>query len=685
MTPIGELGIDISQFKKPMEEAVSEVARLDKQTKIATATLALMERQFAAMGAKSGYSGKQINAQAEEVEDLNAKLGYARAEVAAFGNALEVTAKKTLTPIQSLSRLRTNIGLLFSGVAVGGLIKWGQELLRFGSQIKDTSLITGTLPESLQRVQVALSKKLSAEDTATALHSLYATLNEAKKGSTDAQDKLAQLGITLDDIKTKSPDQILIKLGDSVKYSSDKFETLRTISAVFGDDMAAKLIPALEEGSKALQDEADKAHVASDATVDAAKKGELALQSWGEEFKRWALTAIGAISDVAGAASNVKNTDTSGKPPQFGFMLGTPQQVAKAVEVAKANDAKANAIEAAKKGKEGTPEYHDQTEDESAAIAAQEQLTKLENDRLAITDKSIALQEREAEIARRNVDPAEKQNELIGLRIKKIDIELTKAQNAGKLAQATLNTEKQKLIEQQRGQTIADKNLAAQKALSDLEATRGIGFAEEQKMLLARIDAKKAEAAAAIPNSIAQKQALADMRSLQIEYVNANFQRSQELSTARLQTIELQAQFYGMVGLAGEAAVRLKYENQIAAAQCDGNTELVKQLQTQRDIELIQAKAAAHHQSAGARAAARFRARREISDAAKEDAKQNELRSRANTPGLILPKWQQDELKARDQMAAQAAKNNAPKPIDAKIDSINSNVQKMADAMSAGL
>ena len=298
MAATGEISLDISKFEGPLADAIADLARLGERAKQETAVLALMERQFRTLGQASGITAKDIRRQMGEVEQLGIKHAKTKKEIEAYNAAMGKSEATQKGLIPTLSKLRTNIGLIFSGVAVGAVVSFGKSLLEFGTRLADTSKIAGVLPEKLQRVQAALASKLSADDTASALTSLNRVMNEARTGSADAEEKLAQLGVTFEDLTNKSPDEVILQLADHVKNAVDPVEELRRVSAVFGDDMAAKLIPALRDGGAAIKELGDKATVASDGMVALADSGSKALARLGTSVKQHALGIVGAWSGI---------------------------------------------------------------------------------------------------------------------------------------------------------------------------------------------------------------------------------------------------------------------------------------------------------------------------------------------------------------------------------------------------
>lgn len=292
MPSAGELTLDISKYEAAWSQAIADIARLEPAVKKANADLKAMEQAFRKTGQASGYSAAQIKLQKEVVKAQTLELRSAKTELRAFDAQL---GKTTVTSkvANAISRgLKATFSAFGIGLGVGGIIAYGKSLLEFGKNIKETSVLASVLPEKLQRIQAAFADKLSADESASVLVTLNNVMKEAARGSVEAQEKLEELGVTMADIKTKSPDQAILMLADHVKAATDPVDELRRVTALFGEEIGTRLIEKLKEGGDAIKTVGDSATVASDAMINAADKGARALDSWLIGAKRLSLEGV---------------------------------------------------------------------------------------------------------------------------------------------------------------------------------------------------------------------------------------------------------------------------------------------------------------------------------------------------------------------------------------------------------
>ncbi len=579
----GSIGLDISEFEQGISELADEIPQLESELRQLNAQIAILER-----------TGKSSGAEYQRLTRVQKELGIvlegSKKQMAAFTGALDQVPAKSTNILQSFSKLRATIGLVFSGVALGGVIAFGKSLLNFGKEISETAIKAGVLPEALQRIQAALSDKLSADDTSSALHTLNALMKETKSGSAEAESKLAQLGITFDDIKNKSPDEVLRKLADYVKNSTDKTEALRAVTNAFGDDLGAKLIPALEKGSDEIKRLGDEAKVAADSQIEAANAGARAIDRWGTAIKQNVLSSIGWW-------------DAWSK--KFGADLGETQAgkviMPKGIPLAQAPTSSPDAAQRSSP----SPQKNQTSATAGAASKKQEASTA------SALKSELDLLSAQQEIAQKIVPEYQKQSELLDAQKKHLQDQLSILDESRTLEREKIRLAIDQNDEAKRALGYASRLRDAQIALNVAQSSKGRGYYEEQRIKLEELAklAKEYEVA----NDQRQKDAMASINAEQraktwsiIESAEAH---EDELSALNLQNLEIEAQQKGLLGLVTQVQVIEKYQQSIVAAIRSQNYEAANLLLKQQALSQKQANAAEHDITPRQRIAARRAAR----------------------------------------------------------------------------
>lgn len=568
----GSLGLDISEFEQAISELADEIPHLESELRQLNAQIAILER-----------SGKSSGAEYQRLTRVQKELGTvlegSKKQMAAFTGELDQVPAKSTNILQSLSKLRANIGLIFSGVALGGVIALTKSLLNFGKEIKDTATTAGVLPEALQRIQSALSDKLSADDTSSALHTLNALMKETKAGGVEAESKLAQLGITFDDIKSKSPDEVLRKLADYVKNSADKTEALRAVTNAFGDDLGAKLIPALVRGGAAIEEAMKRASAAGDELVDAAAEGGRALDQWGRDFKTFGLTAVSWLDKVA---KKIQSTVIAADQTQIreGFFKGAVAYAEDDPNNPKNRSNKTNNAPSARRAKPYKPEQPQGSQKDSISALKSE----------------LDLLSAQQEIARKIAPEYQKQAELLDAQKKHLEDQLSILDKSRVPEREKIKLAIDQNDEAQRALGFASRLRDAQISLNQAQAGKGRGFYEEQRIRLAELSklAKEYRVAEAQNQKEVMASINAEQRAKTWSIIESQEAHDDELDTLSLQTKEMESQQKGLLGLVTQVQVIEKYQQSIVMALRNQNAESFALISKQRSLSQKQANAEEH-------------------------------------------------------------------------------------------
>jgi len=180
-----------------------------------------------------------------------------------------------------------------------------------------------------------------------------------------------------------------------------------------------------------------------------------------------------------------------------------------------------------------------------------------------------------------------------------------------------------------------------QNATKDMQDQREILDAEIQLEILRLAYANKADGLSRAEENAA-RQAYGEKKRQKSE---EDFQRAQEVEAAEKQTQLLREQITGQQSASKFTEIRLRYERQIAEALKAGKEDLAGQLTIQKNMEMMEAKRAAHTMSPRERLDERRALRKTNRENKQTRAAEDEFQSRwdrgarPDTPGSEFAKW----------------------------------------------
>ncbi|CAN5463391.1 hypothetical protein BH20VER3_BH20VER3_01000 [soil metagenome] len=162
------------------------------------------------------------------------------------------------------SHLNSSLGNL---VAFGAIEEGLRRLIEKGSRISDLADRFGVSTEALQRFgNVAEQDGSSLEAVAKAFNRLTVAREDAQRGLKDAIDSFKGLGVTMEEIKNLSVEELFYKIGDAVANASDQSTAYANVTKLMGRS-AGELIPTFQRGSAAIREQGQSLGVLSDETV----------------------------------------------------------------------------------------------------------------------------------------------------------------------------------------------------------------------------------------------------------------------------------------------------------------------------------------------------------------------------------------------------------------------------------
>ena len=195
-----------------------------------------------------------------------------------------------------ISGLAASIGAAFS---VGAVTAFAKKTIEAAGHITDLSARLGVSTSYLQEMQYVMKQNGgSVDDLTTAFEKMGAARIKALEGDADAQANFAKFGISQQDLKTKSTQDIM----DAVASKFKEFGRNDVLVSAFkemGGRGAAALIPAFVDGLEAGRASArESGAVMSQETV-------AQLDEVGDALDRFALTIQGNIAPYIVDAVNL--------------------------------------------------------------------------------------------------------------------------------------------------------------------------------------------------------------------------------------------------------------------------------------------------------------------------------------------------------------------------------------------
>lgn len=186
------------------------------------------------------------------------------------------------------------LGGLAAGVfAVDKIKDFVVSLTDMAGKLMDMSDNLGVPVEQLQQMQGYFGEAgVSSEKFGKAMSSLNSKIEEAKGGNEDAISDFKALGITLDDLRNLSPDEVLMKMADATKEMGSSGEKVVKLSAVLGK-AGKDMVGAMSGGADSIREAGKAMTVLSEENAKALDTmGDDAARFW-QNFKATSANALG--------------------------------------------------------------------------------------------------------------------------------------------------------------------------------------------------------------------------------------------------------------------------------------------------------------------------------------------------------------------------------------------------------
>lgn len=194
-------------------------------------------------------------------DKLSGALKSINDELGKTGKTTEDTGKKGSSAFAALGASINKIkDAVFSvkGALVGlGAFKAFQifkDFVREGAELANTSKRLAVSAKDISAFRFAFDQLgSSAPDADAALGRLSRTLGDLQRGkNAEAAKAIEALGISVEEFSKLPVDQAMLRLADGISTIADQSERASILQDIFGRGLADQVLPALQDGSKAL-------------------------------------------------------------------------------------------------------------------------------------------------------------------------------------------------------------------------------------------------------------------------------------------------------------------------------------------------------------------------------------------------------------------------------------------------
>lgn len=278
----------LTQKSKLLRDAVKNVSsQLSIQQRELKEAEKLL-RNGALEGGEAAFDAlqKKVNATKEQLAYFNFELGRTQDRIQSvknekwqsigdLGNALNSVSKKVTALVAALTAL--------VGVGIKSL-----------TTLSDAAATANMTAEEYQKLAYAAS--MLGVDSTQAIKGIQktATVMASLSSGTGAnyEKLLKKIGLSYKDIQDLSPEDAFKAISDALKGCEDSTTALYVAQQLFGTELANKILPLIMAGSDAITELEDSATVASNESVQDAKKISASIQRVKSAF----LTLAGSIA-----------------------------------------------------------------------------------------------------------------------------------------------------------------------------------------------------------------------------------------------------------------------------------------------------------------------------------------------------------------------------------------------------
>ena len=205
-------------------------------------------------------------------------------EIGANISALQAGLSKARSAVKNFA---SGMGGAITGaLSVAGLVAFGKAAIDSADQVADGSKRIGVSAEQYQKLRYAAEQSgAGIEAIEAGFKKMSSTVTDANSGNKTAIDTINSLGVSMDELKGKSPEEIFAIMADALGQVSDKTQQAALAQDIFGKS-GMQLIPLLgtykelgDEISSAGGIMSNEAVAAADAFNDSMNKLSTTLKA----------------------------------------------------------------------------------------------------------------------------------------------------------------------------------------------------------------------------------------------------------------------------------------------------------------------------------------------------------------------------------------------------------------------
>jgi hypothetical protein len=326
-----EFGAKDAGLSQTLKNVQKELAELDTQQRTTamsadefqktlsrTKQLEGMEKKLRSMGDAASDTAPKIDRLGKELQDVGNKSENAGG---LFDSSFaKITGAFTLGNVAAAG-FNKAIDLAFSGAQI--MAQGFGDALDLGGRLNELSARTGEAAGKLLVLETAFKNAgLGAEMVGTVINKLQNFMQDAANGGDKQATAMTDLGISLAELKGKTPTEQMKVFADKIAAIEDPTQRAAMASEVFGDKLGGKLLPLLIGFSPALDDARGKVGSLervmneSAATFDSAGETIDAVKGKLVAFAAGVLNPV--IPAVSGLGEEVAKVDFA----SFGKLVG---------------------------------------------------------------------------------------------------------------------------------------------------------------------------------------------------------------------------------------------------------------------------------------------------------------------------------------------------------------------------
>ena len=193
---------------------------------------------------------------------------------------LDKFSKASKTADRAAQNFSSTMSTLTRVLGAVGITIGTQQLLAFGNAALQASLnierqanTLGLTAEQFQRIAFAFRQFGADEaDVSDVFITLTDRADDAKSGMQSFIDDFKLIGVEVDDLRGKNPQQLFTLFADAIGQAGSRNQQLTAAARILGDDLARRILPLIRNGAGAVRALGEEAQIASNETVSASAR-----------------------------------------------------------------------------------------------------------------------------------------------------------------------------------------------------------------------------------------------------------------------------------------------------------------------------------------------------------------------------------------------------------------------------